>query len=127
MARRQTKQKNRISHELDKFSSFFTAEELFEKVNKVDNKIGIATIYRFLKDLRDKGELHSYMCDRRTLYSKNNQSHSHFICEQCGRVEHFKVENIDFLKNKIKGSVCHFQLDVSGICEKCKASKQKTI
>jgi Fe2+ or Zn2+ uptake regulation protein len=124
MVGRQTKQKNAISEELVKFSSFFTAEDLFAKVK--DRDMGVATVYRFLKNLRDKGKIHSYICNRRTLYSKDKQSHSHFICERCGKVEHFKIENVDFLKDKIKGSICHFQLDVSGVCVEC-LSKQKTI
>ena len=51
---RKTKQKKLIKWELESFDSFFTAEDLFNKVRKKDNKISIATVYRFLKELRIK-------------------------------------------------------------------------
>jgi len=116
---RKTKQKELIQSELSTFSSLFTADELFEKIKKKDNTIGIATIYRLLKDLRKKKELHSYICERKMIYSKEKNNHCHFICQKCDQITHFNIEKIDFLKSKIKGEICHFQIDVHGICEKC--------
>jgi Fur family ferric uptake transcriptional regulator len=116
---RKTRQKELIQAGIDTFTSLFTAEELFDKVRKKDSSIGIATVYRFLKDLRKKRELHSYVCDRRMIYSRQKNSHCHFICQKCGRVVHFDVDRVDFLKKKIGGDICHFQIDVHGICEGC--------
>jgi Fe2+ or Zn2+ uptake regulation protein len=116
---RQTKQKEIINEELKKFNSFFTAEELFIKANKKDSNFGIATVYRFLKDLSDKRQIHSYVCNRKTVYSTQDKSHCHFICENCGNVEHIQVSSLDFIKNKINGSICHFQIDITGLCDKC--------
>jgi Fur family ferric uptake transcriptional regulator len=116
---RKTKQKGLIQSEISTFTSLFTADELFEKVKKKDNTIGIATVYRFLKDLRKKKELHSYICDRRMIYSREKNNHCHFICQKCDQITHFTIDKIDFLKTKIKGDVCHFQIDVHGICDNC--------
>lgn len=106
-----------MGKEVSKFEGFFTAEDLFDKVKQHDKKIGIATIYRFLKDLRGKGGLHSYLCDRKTVYSRGKNNHCHFICQKCGKIKHLDVKSIDFLK--IKEQVCHFQIDVHGICKEC--------
>ena|SRR3989338_9241080 len=119
---RETNQKKILESEISRINSFFTAEELFEKIKKKNSSIGIATIYRFLKDLKAKRKIHTYVCDRRVLYSRANSSHCHFICEKCNKTVHFQVDNIDFLKNKLKSkasSICHFQIDVQGICEDC--------
>ena len=116
---RQTRQKEILLKELEKFNSFFTCTDIHNKAKKVNPRIGIATIYRFLKDLREKKELHSYLCDRKTIYSKEENNHCHFICQQCGETKHFEVSNLDFLKNKLKGNICHFQVDVYGVCDKC--------
>jgi Fur family transcriptional regulator, ferric uptake regulator len=115
---KKTKQKELIKEETEKFNAFFTTEELFNKVKQKDKRIGIATIYRSLKDLRNKGELHSYLCNRRTVYSKEENHHCHFTCQKCGNVKHFDIESIDFLK--IKEEICHFQIDIHGTCKKCK-------
>lgn len=116
---RKTKQKLLIKEEINRFNKFFTAEELLGRAKKTNKKISIATIYRFLKDLREKKELHSYLCGRKTIYSREENNHCHFICQKCGETKHFEINNIDFLKNKLKGNICHFQVDVYGICDKC--------
>lgn len=117
--KRTTRQKKLIDSCLSSFDSFFTAEELLEKVHQANNKLGLATIYRFLKSKVDAGELHSYQCDRRTIYSLDKKSHCHFHCEECGNSAHITLRNIDFLKKGLKGKICHFQINVVGICEKC--------
>lgn len=114
-----TKQKRLLSQELDTLDTFFSADELYERVNHGDPGIGKATVYRYLKELRDSHHLHSYLCDRRLVYSQEHSSHSHFTCQRCGRVLHFEVDSIDFLKKKISGSICHFLIDVSGTCDEC--------
>jgi Fur family ferric uptake transcriptional regulator len=116
---RQTKQKELLSEEVKKFKSFFTAEELLIKAKKKDSRLGIATVYRFLSDLTNKREIHSYVCDRKTIYSMEDNIHCHFTCEKCGKVEHIKFNSLDFIKNKVKGSICHFQIDIFGTCESC--------
>jgi Fur family ferric uptake transcriptional regulator len=124
---RETKQKQIIREELDKLDSFFNAEELFEVVKTKDASIGIATIYRFLKEAKNNRELFSYVCDRKTVYSKGKKSHCHFICEETGEIIHFEIDNIDFLKDKIPGSITSFQIEVRGICKDklCKACSKK--
>ncbi len=116
---RNTRQKEIITEEVDKFDRFFNSQELFDRVKKKDSKIGIATVYRVLKDLKTKHRLHSYTCDRRTIYSKEKKSHCHFTCEKCGKVSHIDVDNFNFLKKNVEGNVCHVQIDVTGVCEKC--------
>lgn len=116
---RNTRQKEILNKEIEEINSFFTANEILKKAKKKDSKLGIATVYRFLKNLTDKRKIHSYTCNRRTIYSIHNKNHCHFICEKCKNLNHIEIKSVDFLKNKVNGSVCHFQIDVSGICEKC--------
>jgi len=116
---RQTKQKELLDREVKKIKSFFTAEELLIKIKKKDSNLGIATVYRFLNDLVNKRQIHSYVCNRKTVYSIDKNSHCHFICQKCGKVEHIQVNSLDFIKNKINGSICHFQIDINGLCDKC--------
>lgn len=122
---RKTKQKELIQIEIASLKSFFTADELYENIKKKDVTIGIATVYRFLKDLRKRKELHSYVCDRKMIYSHNEDNHCHFICQKCDVVTHFTIDKIDFLKKQINGDICHFQIDVHGICNDC-LEKEKT-
>ncbi len=122
MKARNTKQKEIINKEISRFKTFFTAEDLYEKVKAIDKDIGLATIYRFLKALRKDGSIFSYTCDGRLVYSKDNKSHCHFVCEETGKVIHFDINSLDFLKDKIPGSITSFQIEVRGICNKCSKS-----
>ncbi len=119
MKTRNTKQKEIIQKEMDKYRTFFTAEDLYDKVKKIDKNVGLATIYRFLKRLRKNGDIYSYTCDRKLVYSKDNKSHCHFVCEETGKVIHFEINSLDFLKDKIPGSITSFQVEVKGLCDKC--------
>jgi len=120
MARsRKTRQMEDLEEILTKMEPFFTADNIFEKINDKKQNIGIATIYRFLKQKAELGELHSYRCDGKTIYSLEKLNHSHFICKQCGRTTHFIINDISSIHKAIKGKMCHFQLDAYGICESC--------
>ncbi len=117
---RKTRQKEWLGEEMKRMNSFFTAEELFEKSKRKDTKIGIATVYRFLSEGVEKRKIHAYTCNRKTIYSLDARNHCHFICEKCGKITHITINTLDFIKNKIKNHICHFQIDVHGYCDKCK-------
>ena len=119
---RNTKQKELIDNVVSSTNSFFTAEDIYNLTTKKDSKLGIATVYRFLNNLKKTGKLYSYICDRKTLYSKEKNSHCHYICEKTGKVIHFNIENLEFLKNikqKIPGDIRSIQLEIRGICKEC--------
>lgn len=121
--KRNTRQKKSLQAELDRIDTFFTAEELRKRAAKKDNPAGIATIYRFLKELKKEGRIYSYLCGRRTVYSKGNRSHCHFVCEKTGKTIHFEIDSLDFLKDKIPGDIKSFQLEVRGYCKECGPSR----
>jgi len=113
---RNTKQKEIIKKVLNSFDSFFNAQDLFNKIKEENSNIGIATVYRYLKEFEKSEEVFSYVCDRKRIYSLGKKSHCHFICEKTGKIIHFNIDNIDFLKNKIPGTISSFQLEVRGTC-----------
>ncbi|MBI2145035.1 transcriptional repressor [Candidatus Woesearchaeota archaeon] len=117
---RVTRQKRHIEQTIANFRFLFDAETLHSEVSKSDKRTGIATIYRFLKNMVAEGKLHAYQCNRQTIYSASTVSHCHFTCENCKEVRHIQLKKLDFLQSEIKGGICHFQIDVTGICEKCK-------
>ncbi|MBS3166478.1 transcriptional repressor [Candidatus Woesearchaeota archaeon] len=93
-----TKQKRILYQAMHKSTTLFNAEELYQHAFK---KIGLATIYRFLKTAEDAG------------------NHIHFHCEKCGLITHITIKNADFLHEELPGKVCHFQIDITGICDDC--------
>lgn len=116
---RNTRQKELIESVAGTMENIFTADDLYKSAAGKEKGIGIATVYRCVKLLCEKGVLHSYKCGRRKVYSNKSSNHCHFICHKCGKSEHFDVRNLDFLKEVVDADVCHFQLDVYGLCRKC--------
>ncbi len=113
---RVTRQKKELELAVASFSSFFSAQDVADK-----SLLPLATIYRYLKDSIIQGTLFSYRCDNRTIYSIKKRSHCHFICEKTGKVIHFDIDSLDFLKNKIPGNIESFQIEVRGVCnDSCK-------
>ena len=117
---RMTNQKKILYEEIKKFSSFFDAYRLHSRIIKKDQRIGLATIYRFLNTLESDGNIHSFMCDNKKIYSNDKTSHAHFKCEKCGKLKHMKIKNADFLSESIDDDICHFQIELTGICSECK-------
>lgn len=120
---RQTKQKNVLSELVTDRKEFFTAEDLLKNVHTKDPNIGIATIYRFLKNEVKNHRLYSYICDRKTIYSSLNKNHCHFECERTGKITHFTIDNLEFLKNKIPGKISSISILVKGVCNECLTDK----
>ena len=120
MPKRTTRQKELLKKELKDKKTFFTAEEFYNSIQKKEQKIGIATIYRFLKEQEEKKNIHKYICNRKTLYSLEEKTHAHFYCEECKKEKHLNIKQVDFLKNEVSEEICHFQLNITGICKECK-------
>lgn len=116
---RNTKQKELMNIELGKLNVFFTAEDFYKILKKKDQNIGIATVYRHLRNLEEQKKIHSYLCDRKTVYSREHESHCHFVCKSCNQMTHFNIDSLDPIKKKVKGDICHFEMSISGYCEKC--------
>jgi len=115
-----TSQKKILLQEIKKIPSFFDAYEFHNRISKINSKIGLATIYRFLNRLEADGEIHSFICDNKNIYSNSKKSHAHFRCEKCGQIKHIQVKKVDFLNESLKGEICHFQIELCGLCQECK-------
>ena len=112
---RSTQQKETLTKAIARFHEPFTAETLALVVPK----IGIATIYRFLKQERKRGTLHTYQCNEKTLYSREAISHCHFTCHGCGKIWHIKLGSFKGLDKQLPGKLCHVQIDATGWCRDC--------
>ena len=116
---RNTRQKELIREEVGKTKSLFTVEELHGNVLNKDARVGVATVYRFLREAKEAGDVFAYECEGKTVYSTSKKDHCHFTCKKCGAVVHFSVQSLDFLKRKIDGDVNQFQISVEGLCRNC--------
>ncbi len=118
----------------------FTAEEIYDSLNKKNLNISLATVYRTLNSLWQSGILKRFdFGEGKAVYElseehQNRKHHHHLICKNCGQIieydDFIDEETILFKKLekqlsekhnfKIEGHNLYFY----GLCHKCEIKKQ---
>lgn len=90
-----TKQKSIILDVLEQNSNHMTADNIISLLSSSGEKVGRATVYRYLRELEEKGMVRKYtMGEKNTAYyqytGQNPDCHGHYhlMCDICGRLEH---------------------------------------
>lgn len=121
-----TKQKEIILNLIKKEQREFTVKDIYSKLN---NKVGLTTIYRLIQKLVDEGLLSKNISnDNNTYYQYldvcNKVNHFYLKCNVCGKLEHVDCDCINDLSNHIlrehdfKASKEH--IIINGICKDCR-------
>ncbi|MEY3395286.1 MAG: hypothetical protein RL346_1522 [Verrucomicrobiota bacterium] len=96
---RRTAQRERIVGVVFSRDEHFTAEELFDRVRKVDAETSRATVYRTLGLLVEADLLRQIdLGENQVTYDPNflnKPSHNHLVCIDCGKVVEFEDGNVD--------------------------------
>lgn len=114
-----TSQKKIILDYLRSVDTHPSAKGVYLAVKKKLPRISMATVYRVLKKLEERGEIQEINCDV-SRYDGDNSFHIHFICEKCRKV--FDIpEDDDLLKKKRTkvGEIKNYKVYFYGICKKC--------
>ena len=126
-----TAQRISILGELKKLQTHIEAEELFYQLRKKNFKISLATIYRTLERLSQKGLIKKVnFGDGYMRYEINlpDVHHDHLICEECGKIIEFFNPEIEGLQNNICSEYnfqsTHHTMIIRGICEDCQRKKK---
>lgn len=106
-----------------------TAQELFEKVVKVDASIGFATVYRFLRHMNEQKFVTEVRMGglpaRYELTPKRH--HDHLTCTQCNQIVEFENKTIESLQEKVAKQfgfiLTHHVLELYGVCPRCQATR----
>ncbi|MCT4598398.1 MAG: transcriptional repressor [Vallitalea sp.] len=104
-----------------------SAEDIYTLIKDKDDNIGLATIYRTIKILEDKGILirHDFGNGeaKYEFVMKEKEKHDHLICKQCGKIIEMAgilPENLNQKVLKEKGFYCkEFHLIIYGYCDEC--------
>ncbi len=125
-----TPQRLRIVEVFLREDGHLTTEELYERVKKVDNTVGQATVYRTMKLLCDSGiakEVH--FGDGVARYEKKygSEHHDHLICEACGKNLEVMDEQIELLQEQLAARhgfvLTSHRMYLYGVCGDCRGKK----
>lgn len=101
-----------------------TAEAVYEMVREKIPNISLATVYRNLNKMSEKGLLKKLdNIDGVARFDGETSEHHHFVCEKCGQI--FDLDKSDFpalekiAENKSNFIIKTYDITLKGVCYNC--------
>jgi len=100
---RLTDQRRIIAEVMSNSNDHPDVDELHKRVNKIDKKISIATVYRTVKLFEESGivEKHDFKGGKARYEAAPEEHHDHLIDINSGEIIEFVDEDIEILQNKV--------------------------
>jgi Fur family ferric uptake transcriptional regulator len=100
---RLTDQRKVIADVMSNSSDHPDVDELHKRVNKIDKKISIATVYRTVKLLEESGIVakHDFKGGKARYEESPEEHHDHLIDINSGEIIEFVDKEIEILQNKV--------------------------
>jgi Fur family ferric uptake transcriptional regulator len=100
---RLTEQRKVIADVMSNSNDHPDVDELHKRVNKIDKKISIATVYRTVKLLEESGiiEKHDFKGGKARYEKAPDEHHDHLIDINSGEIIEFVNKEIEILQNKV--------------------------
>ena len=100
---RLTDQRRVIAEVMSNATDHPDVDELHKRVNKIDKKISIATVYRTVKLFEESGivEKHDFKGGKARYEQTPDEHHDHLIDINSGKIIEFVDKDIEILQNKV--------------------------
>ena len=100
---RLTDQRKIIANIMSNSKDHPDVDELHKRVNKIDKKISIATVYRTVKLFEESGivEKHDFKGGKARYEAAPEEHHDHLIDINSGEIIEFVDKDIESLQNKV--------------------------
>jgi Fur family ferric uptake transcriptional regulator len=122
-----SEQRRQVLRAFLKTEKHLTAEDLHLLVKKRFPTIGIATVYRTLKLLRESGLCRELKFDDGTTRYEHlygHEHHDHLICTECGGLTEVMESEIEKLQERLAKrngfKIKSHKLEIYGTCKKCR-------
>ena len=100
---RLTDQRRLIAEIMSNSDDHPDVDEMHKRVNKIDKKISIATVYRTVKLFEESGivEKHDFKGGKARYEEAPDEHHDHLIDINSGEIIEFVDKDIEILQNKV--------------------------
>ena len=100
---RLTDQRKLIAKIMSQSENHPDVDELYQRVNKLDSKISIATVYRTVKLFEEAGIIakHDFKGNKARYEQASEEHHDHLIDVNTGEITEFVNEDIEKLQKKV--------------------------
>lgn len=124
-----TRQRQLIARAFFATNTHISAEALYRRVSGRDPRIGLVTVYRTLKLLKEAGLAHERQFgEGRALFehASSERHHDHMICTDCGKITEFANCKIEALQEQVARrfafTLQYHKLELYGLCRDCRAN-----
>jgi Fur family ferric uptake transcriptional regulator len=121
-----TRQRERIVRAFFAARRHISAEELYQRIRVEDPGLGLVTVYRTLKLLREAGlATERQFGEAYSRFDPNptDWPHDHLICTRCGKIQEFQDATLSSLREKVARTmgftVTEHKLELYGFCREC--------
>ena len=110
---RLTEQRKVIAEVMTSSSDHPDVDELHKRVNKLDSKISIATVYRTVKLFEEAGVVskHDFKGGKARYEKSPKEHHDHLIDVNSGEIIEFVDEDIELLQKKVADKLGYTLVD----------------
>ena len=110
---RLTEQRKVIAKVMTSSSDHPDVDELHKRVNKLDSKISIATVYRTVKLFEEAGVVskHDFKGGKARYEKSPKEHHDHLIDVNSGEIIEFVDEDIELLQKKVADKLGYTLVD----------------
>jgi Fur family transcriptional regulator, ferric uptake regulator len=106
-----------------------TAQQIFDRLRADGRRVGIATVYRVLEQLSERGLVQRVDVGAGTaLYEaalRGGEHHHHLVCDDCGKVEAFADDELEAVIHKVERrtgyTIGGHDVVLRGACRDCAA------
>ena len=127
-----TRQRELIARAFFATNTHISAEALYRRVSGRDPRIGLVTVYRTLKLLKEAGLAHERQFgEGRALFehASSERHHDHMICTDCGKITEFENCKIEALQEQVARrfafTLQYHKLELYGLCRDCRANVRR--
>ncbi len=123
-----TRSQQKIIELLNSLSRSLSAQDIYVELRNRHQTIGLATIYRALEGLKQKGAIQSRtLGNGEAVYSSLEQDRHHLTCLQCGQsimLPECPVHDLEItLQKSYQFKVYYHTLEFFGLCDRCQLSQ----
>ena len=102
----------------------FSAQDLHQKLQKQQLKVGLATVYRALKVLQQRGKVQTRsLSNGESVYSLTSAHRHHLTCVSCGSSIPLSNCPVHELEQELSQTQCfqifYHTLEFFGLCQNC--------
>lgn len=132
---RHSRQRDAVYEYLCSTKEHPSAEMVYTHLREQIPNISLGTVYRNLNKLEEMGKIQVVANFKNTeRYDARCDSHAHFVCEKCGKVEDLSEMNLQRAmeacgagKNPEIGSVSCVHVMFRGVCAECSGNCDQSV